>query len=701
MKAIPVVLMGVLIAALASEARAQNPQWKLADTASKTNRSIFRALEDWPAPNDYRSASGAPGRRYWQQKVDYTIRASIDTVQHKLIGSERITYTNNSPDTLHYVWVQLDQNQVSVEHSRDYQSKPALPTVQQGQTLSPQALSFLAPDFDGGHNITRVQLVGLNNTLRNAKYVINGTQMRVDLARPLAPGTSMQFEIDWNYLIPDGGRGAKERVRDGYLYLMAQWFPRLAVYDDVNGWQNDQFMGQGEFYLEFGSYDVSITVPRNHIVNATGVLQNPLDVLTATQRQRLAQALTSETPTFIIKADEVMTPAARPAGTGNLTWRFKADNVRDFAFASSKLFVWDAAGYKYPGQTRVIEASSFYPRDAMPVWDKVSTKAIVQTLKTYGRMSLEYPYPRATNVNGPIFGMEYPMVAFCGVRPNDQGVFTEAQERALISVSIHEVGHNWFPMIVASDERKWTWMDEGLNSFLQFYAEQDWQKGYPSNRGPARNIVAYMKDPNQGPIMLHSDLIHRRFGDHSYGKPAAGLVMLREEILGPERFDMAFKDYSKRWAFKKPQPADFFRTMENGAGENLSWFWRGWFYTTHANDQAVGNVTSQNAQELVGNTQKGQYYHRIQIKNEAGLVMPVQMLVTFEDGTTQRINLPVEIWRFNEKEFTHGFFSNKPISRVQLDPDEVFADVKPENNVWQKGGLRTTFDDFPNGPLRE
>jgi hypothetical protein len=676
------MILAALACTITSAADAQN--WKQTDTVSKTNRSMFRPLEDLPAPNEYRSASGAPGRRYWQQRVDYIIRATLDTAEHRLTGTERITYHNNSPDTLRFLWLQLDQNQVSVEHSRDRASKPALPQPQQGQTLSPQALAFLAPTFEGGHNITRVQTVTAQNALRDAKYLINGTQMRVDLPRGLPPGGVQQLEIDWNFLIPDAGRGAKERLANGYLYLMAQWFPRLAVYDDVNGWQNDQFMGQGEFYLEFGNYDVRLTVPRNHIVNATGRLVNPEVVLTPTQRQRLARALTSETPVFIVPADEVMTPGSRPAGTGMLTWHWRAENVRDFAFASSKLFVWDAAGFKYAGQTTPIEASSYYPREAMPLWDKVSTKAIIQTLKTYGRMSIEYPYPRATNVHGPIFGMEYPMVAFCGVRPND-GQYTEAMERALISVSIHEVGHNWFPMIIASDERKWTWMDEGLNSFLQYYSEQDWQRGYPSNRGPARNIVEYMKDPNQTPIMIHSDLINRRFGDHSYGKPAAGLVMLREHVLGPERFDVAFKDYSRNWAFKKPQPADFFRSMENGAGENMAWFWRGWFYTTHANDQAVTNVTTQNATELTGSATRGQFYHRITLKNEAGLVMPVHMVVTFADGTTQRINLPVEIWRFNENQFVHGFFSNKEITGVQLDPDEAFADINPANNVWRKG----------------
>ena len=680
-KSRPVFLFTLALLAGALPAEAQNPRWMQADTAERTNQSIFRAIDEWPDPTTFRNASGAPGQDYWQQRVDYQIRATLDTVAHRIAGTERITYHNNSPDTLHYLWLQLDQNQVSVEHSRDYASRGALPTE-----ISEFQRQFVSqPLFDGGFDIARVQVTGANGALANAEYAINGTQMRVNLARGLAPGASQSFEIDFSYAIPNGGRGAKELVRDGYLYLNAQWYPRLAVYDDVNGWQNDQFLGQGEFYLEFGNFDVYLTVPRNHIVNATGELQNPEEVLTATQRQRLAQALTSEEPVFIVRADEVMQPSARPAGNGPLTWHWRADNVRDFAWASSKLFVWDAAGFQYPGQTRVIEASSYYPRDAMPLWDKVSTRATIQTLKTYGRMSLEYPYPRATNVNGPIFGMEYPMVAYCGVRPNDQGEWTEQQERSLISVTIHEVGHNWFPMIVASDERKWTWMDEGINSFLQYYTEQDWQAGYPSNRGPARNIVGYMQDRDQAPIMVHSDVVHRRFGDNGYGKPAAGLVMLREQIIGPQLFDLAFKDFSRDWAYKHPQPYDFFRSIENGAGENLAWFWRGWFYTTHANDQAIADVSTQSAEELIGTTTRGSMYHRIALRNDGGLVMPAKMRVTFEDGSTQMIELPVEIWRFNEKQFVHGMFANQAITKVELDPDQVFADIDPSDNVWERG----------------
>ena len=648
----------------------------LHDDSSKTNMSIFRSL-DWPDPTELRNAAGSPGPRYWQQKVDYQIEASLDTVEHVISGTERITYHNNSPDRLRYLWIQLDQNVRSIEHSRSYQVRGALP-----QELSPRARQFLGmAQFDGGHEIARVQLVD-GGSLVDTRYIINGTVMRVDLLEPLEGGEVVEFEIDWSYRIPDSGRGGKDLVSDGWIYEMAQWFPRLSVYDDVNGWQTDQFLGRGEFYLEFGDYDVKLTVPANHVVDGTGVLQNSEEVLTQTQRDRLVQAMTSEEPTFIITADEVMTPESRPTQSGTLTWHYIAENVRDYAWVSSKTFVWDAAGFRYQPGGRLIEAHSFYPRDAMPLWDSVSTKAIIQTFETYGRMAFEYPYPKATNVNGQAGGMEYPMMAFCGARPNADGTYNERRAKGLISVTIHEVGHNWFPMIVNSDERKWTWMDEGLNSFLQYYGELDWDPNYHGERTPPRNIVGYMSDPDQVPIMTASDLIHRGFGPNGYTKPAAGLVILREQVLGEELFDAAFQEYSQKWMFKKPQPADFFRSIEDGSGELLNWHWRGWFYTTHYNDQALASVTSQSAEELMGDTQQGQTYYRIQVDNEGGLVMPLHMRVNYQDGTSETIKLPVDIWRNNELTFTYGFFSTKTIVEVMLDPDNVFSDINRDNNRW-------------------
>jgi hypothetical protein len=693
MKRIASILL--LAALIAPTADAQH--W-LHDDGSRTNRSMFRPIEEFPDPNQYRNGAGFPGPAYWQQRADYVIEARLDTLEHRIHGTERVTYHNNSPDVLRYLWVQLDQNLQSIEHSRSYQTQNALP-----ERISPMFRRFVGVDlFDGGHDVARVQLVE-NGRLVDAEYRINDTVMRIDLLRPLEPGSTQSFEIDWSFVVPDQARGAKERVRDGWLYVIAQWFPRMSVYDDVNGWQTDQFLGRGEFYLNFGDYDVKLTVPWNHILDATGTLQNPDEVLTAIQRERLERAYTSEEPVFIVSADEVGDPAARPVGSGTLTWHFKAKNVRDFAFASSRAFVWDAAGFRYRAPDDPILIHSLYPKEAMPLWDKVSTRATIQTMKTYGRMAFEYPYEKAINVNGPVGGMEYPMVAFCGARPAADGTYSDQVERALIGVTVHEVGHNWFPMIVASDERKWTWMDEGLNTFLQYYGEIDYARTYcgtyftqtddctyPSRRGPSENIVDYMRDPDQVPIMTESDLIHKDFGNNGYAKPATGLVMLREHILGPEAFDEAFSGYSQGWAFRHPMPADFFRSMDEGAGENLAWFWRGWFYTTHANDQAIESVSSQPADSLLGSSERGAYYYRVEVSNEGGLLMPLEMEITYDDGSTERMEMPADVWRNNELEYTKGFFSDRKVTKVVLDPDSAYADINPDNNTWLAPEVRET-----------
>lgn len=682
-------LLAALVFLTSTAVPASAQHW-LHDDGSNTNRSMFRPIEEWPDANAYRNAAGAPGYAYWQQRADYVIEATLDTVEHTVHGSERITYHNNSPDPLPFLWVQLDQNTRSLEHSRSYEIQGALP-----EQVSEQMRRFLGmAQFDGGDEIRRVQLVH-DGRLVDADYRINNTIMRVALPEPLEPGAEQELEIDWSFRIPDYARGAKERVGDGWIYEVAQWFPRMSVYDDVNGWQTEQFLGRGEFYLNFGSYDVKLTVPWDHIVDATGELQNPEEVLTAEQRRRLQRAYGSEEPVFIRSVDEVGDPSSRPVRSGTLTWHYKAENVRDFAFASSKAFVWDAAGYRYPGDDRVIAVHSLYPREAMPLWDKVSTRATIQTLKTYGRMAFPFPYPKAVNVNGRVGGMEYPMVAFCGARPQPDGSYSDGIEQALISVTVHEVGHNWFPMIVASDERKWTWMDEGLNTFLQYYGEQDYADTYcgeqwtqneectfPSRRGPAPNIVPYMRDPDQVPIMTESDLIHKDFGNNGYAKPATGLQMLREHVLGPEAFDDGFQYYARSWAFKHPQPSDFFRSLEEGAGENMAWFWRGWFYTTDANDQAIAGVRAQPAQELVGNTEQGSHYYRVTVENRGGLVMPLEIEATYTDGTTERFDLPVDVWRNNELEFTKGFFSTKDLVSVTVDPDEAYADIDRDNNTW-------------------
>ncbi len=658
-------------------------QWLNTDDDTKTNRSSFRQIEDWPDPNDYRNAAGSPGPRYWQQQVDYVIETELDTTNHVVRGSERVTYHNNSPDALRYLWFQLDQNVRSIEHSRTYEAQGALPAnVAQIPPQFRQALGFTPEPFDGGFELSKVQVQGPNGQMQDARTLINNTIMKVHLPEPLQPGEQTELELAWHYnILPNGFRGGRELMSDGWVYEITQWFPRLSVYDDVNGWQTDQFLGQGEFYLQFGNYDVKITVPWDHIVDATGELQNPDEVLTRTQRRRLERAYQGKDPVFIIEADEVMTPDSRPTNSGTLTWHFKAENVRDFAWVSSKTYVWDAAGYERPDGS-VVALHSLYSRDGMPLWDKVSTKAIWQTMETYGRMSLEYPYPKAINVLGPAFGMEYPMVSLCGSRPQPDGTFSQQTEDVLVLVTIHEVGHNWFPMIVAADERKWAWMDEGINTYLEHYAKLDWNPEFPMTNEPT-TITDYMRDPDQVPIMTQSDLIHRQYGNNAYNKPGTGLVLLREFVVGPEAFDEAFREYSEKWAFKHPQPADFFRSMEEAAGEDLSWFWRGWFYTTHANDQSIASVNVQAADSLLGSTQYGAHYYRVEVTNEGGLVMPLVMDVTYDDGSTERLEMPVDIWRNNEKTFTKGFFSDKAVVKVEVDPDASFADIDTNNNVWE------------------
>jgi len=664
-------------------------QWLHPDTIGRTNQSIFRVLDQWPAPNEQRTASGKPGVKYWQQRVDYVIRVTLDTTTHTVTGSERVTYRNNSPDALGYLWFQLDQNIDNPTVSESMIGAPAL-----SRNVTPAAAAFTNARLDTkGYSITRVQLVSKTGQKTDVPFVLQGTQMKVPLTTALPTGGAQDLEIDWSYVMPESfasrnGRGARETLADGSEYLAAQWFPRAAVYDDVVGWQNDQFYGQGEFYLNFGNYDVSITVPRNHIVQSTGTLVNPAEVLTATQRERLVKAMASETPVFIITKNEVNTPATRPAGSAPMTWRFKAENVRDFAWASSPGFIWDAAGYRYTPTSKPIEMHSLYPREALGVWDSLSTKAIAQTMRTYGRLAFEYPYPKASNIHGIVGGMEYPMIAFCGARPpaNANAATLQRVGYGLVAVTIHEVGHNWFPMIVASDERKWTWMDEGLNSYLEGMASMEFDAAWPQARLPMRaaNIVGYMKNTDQVPLMTESDLIHRGFGPNGYTKPASGLYILREQVLGPQRFDAAFREYSQAWMFKHPQPADFFRSMMQASGDNLNWFWRGWFYSTHANDQAVAGVEVQNADSM-GMAARGRFYNRVTLENKGGLVMPAIMEFTYTDGTKERVRLPVSIWRTNEKKFEYGRFSQKELQSVELDPDNVLADINRENNKGAPG----------------
>lgn len=558
-----------------------------------TNKSKFKQLgTELPTPNSFRTASGAPGHEYWQQRADYDIKVEVDDNNQRVIGEETITYYNNSPNPLTYLWIQLDQN---IEAPESMTSKTMTGTLEQRETIG--SLNRMLDDsFDGGHKIQYVR--DANGKALNYKIV--NTMMRVDLPQPLAPKTGkISLSIGWNYNLANrqdpatrNGRGGYEYFPedDNYIYTVTQWFPRMAVYDDYNGWQHKQFLGRGEFTLPFGNYTVAITVPSDHIVASTGELQNAKDILTAEQRKRWEQAKKSDKPVVIVTEAEARENEKTKA-SDKKTWIYKAENVRDFAFGTSRKFIWDAMGVQVEGSPQdLIMAMSYYPKEANPLYGQYSTEAVAHTLRTYSKFSIPYPYPIAISVEASN-GMEYPMICFNYGRPDADGTYDERIKYGAIGVIIHEVGHNFFPMIVNSDERQWTWMDEGLNSFVQYLTEQEWERDYPHRRGPAKNIIPYMKADKsvQNPIMTGSDEVIE-LGNNAYGKPATALNILRETVMGRELFDHAFKTYAQRWAFKHPTPADFFRTMEDASGMDLDWFWRGWFYTTDNVDISIDNV---------------------------------------------------------------------------------------------------------------
>ena len=560
----------------------------LVNAQDNTNTNKFRQLEqDLPTPNNYRTGSGAPGHQYWQQKVDYDMEITIDDDKQTLTGKETITYTNNSPDRLDYLWLQLDQN-VRATNSDSYK----ISTSTLSNKASTSALKNLEPWFDGGFKIDAVTSNG-----KDIDYTINKTMLRIDLDTPLTTGDTYTFSIDWWYNINNrqeiGGRSGYEyfEENENYLYTIAQYFPRLCKYNDIYGWQNKQFLGRGEFTLEFGDYEVSITVPSDHLVASTGTLLNPEEVLSAEQRNRLEQAREEFVDPVIIVSQSEAERTEKSKSKKTKTWTFQADNVRDFAFASSRKFIWDAMAVKQSDGS-IVMAMSMYPKEGNPLWELYSTKAVAHTLKWYSHYTFDYPYPVAWSINSKRIGMEYPMICFNYGRVEEDGTYSQRTKYGMISVIIHEVGHNYFPMIVNSDERQWTWMDEGLNTFVQYLAEQQWSRNYPSRRGQAHKIVDYMKGDksNISPIMTNSESIHQ-FGNNAYGKPATALNILRESVMGRELFDHAFKTYSQRWIFKHPAPADFFRTMEDASAVDLDWFWRGWFYTTDHVDIAIDNVS--------------------------------------------------------------------------------------------------------------
>ena len=544
-----------------------------------------------PTPNEYRTASGAPGPKYWQQRVDYDIKCELDEPNLKLKGSETITYFNNSPDILTYLWLQLDENQHSTVNNANYQNNSRLPK----QATDNMIDAAIERREDNGYGFNIKKLV--DATGKALKSLTNKTMMRVELPTPLKPGQRFVFKIDWDYKLANrsdylrfgGARGGYEFFpEDGNAaFTITQWYPRLCKYSDDQGWQNHQFTGRGEFTLSFGNFNVQMTVPADHVVGSTGECLNYAANLNAVQKARWQKAQTAKEPVKIITLDEAKA-AEKKKSTAKKTWLFKADNVRDFAWTSSRKFVWDAMPVTVEGKK--VMCMSFYAKEAYPIYSRYSTKAVAHTIKTYSKFSTPYPYPVAQSVEGNQ-GMEYPMICFNPGRAEKDGTYTEGSKNAAIYVIIHEVGHNFFPMIINSDERQWSWMDEGLNTYLQYLTQELWDNKFPSTRGPAWSMIDYMKLPKDQlePIMTNSENIVD-FGSNAYGKPATALNILRETVLGRELFDYAFKEYARRWAFKSPTPADLFRTIEDATGEDLDWFWRGWFYGTDACDISLDSL---------------------------------------------------------------------------------------------------------------
>lgn len=552
-----------------------------------TNKNKFKQLgQELPTPNTYRTASGAPGPDYWQQQADYIMDIELDDNTQRVYGEETITYYNLSPNTLKYLWIQLDQNMRAKDSDTHL-----IGTSNVNEKMTIKQLKKLDPDFDGGFKMEKVQ----TTDGKDLKHFINKTMMRIDMPTMLKSGESFSFNIKWWYNINDriqiGGRSGYEYFEedDNYLYTIAQFFPRMCVYDDVEGWQNKQFLGRGEFALAFGDYEVSITVPEDHLVAATGTLVNADDILTADQKDRFKKAQTAFEQPIIIANQKEAEKREKKRLKGKKTWNFKAEMVRDFAFATSRKFIWDAMACDINGKT--VMAMSMYPKEGNPLWEQYSTKAVAHTLKWYSHYTVDYTYPVAWSIHAKSIGMEYPMICFNFGRPEKDGTYSKRTKYGMIGVIIHEVGHNFFPMIVNSDERQWTWMDEGLNTFTQYLTEQQWERNYPSRRGEPSKIVGYMSDDKENlmPIMTNSESI-LQFGSNAYAKPATALNILRESVMGREAFDYAFKEYSTRWAFKHPTPADFFRTMEDASAVDLDWFWRGWFYTTDNVDISLDNV---------------------------------------------------------------------------------------------------------------
>ena len=721
---------------------------------SQFNNNKFKQLyEEFSSPNKFRTASGAPGPEYYQQKVDYNMEIELDEENDILYGKSLITYQNNSPDDLEYLWVQLDQN-IRKNNSPSLDKNPlAMSELKQIESFVDDLL--LKP-FDGGFNIEYVN----DSNGKSLKNLVNNTMMLIHPKSPIKSGDKYIFSIKWNYSI---NNHVKKRGRSGYeffsedgnkSYVIAQFFPRLAVYNDVEGWQNHQFWGNGEFALNFGDYKVNITVPADHILEATGELQNPKEVLSKVEFGRYKKALiTKDNPVLIVNQDEVELKE-KNTSKKKKTWKFIAKNVRDFAFASSRKFIWDMMVVPINGKN--IIASSLYPKEGNPLWEEYSTKVVAQTLKTYSNYTFDYPYPKAVSVHAKNQGMEYPMICWNYGRPEKDGSYSDRVKYGMISVIIHEIGHNFFPMIVNSDERQWGWMDEGIDTFLQYLTEKEFDPEYPSRRGPPNKIVPYMSGNQEyiAPIMSNPENVFQ-LGPNAYAKPATALNILRETIMGKELFDFAFKTFSERWMFKHPTPEDFFRTMEDASAIDLDWFWRGWFYSTDYVDIGIKNfkrfyispdpsknvkdvfdgygisknelsplvfMVTDNEESFDSNLMDGNpiekslplkkfidenyleddinklrtsnYFYEIEFEKPGGLVMPVIFELTYSDGSKKIIRYPAEIWRKNDDSFKKVLITEKEIKNIKLDPNEETADIDLSNNNWPKIELPTDFEMF-------
>ena len=718
----------------------------------KYDTNKFSQMYDLLAtPNMFRTASGAPGPAYYQQQADYKINVELDDKKSKLTGSETVTYYNNSPDTLEYLWVQLDQNQAAKT------SQTPLAESQRMEQVFPAgnfANKFLKQEQERGFNIEFVKDVK-GNAL---SYSINQTMMRINLATPMKPGEKFTFSINWWYNInnyrQDGGRSGYElfEKEGNKLYVIAQFYPRMAVYNDVEGWQNMQFWGTGEFTLPFGNFDVNITVPADHVMEATGELMNRSEVFTAEQVKRYELAQKSFDKPVVIVTQAEAEASEKGFSEKKKTWKFSAKNVRDFGIATSRKFILDAMAVQLTNKT--VMAISVYPKESNPLWGETSTRTVAHTLKSYSAHTFDYPYPKAVSVSAEDQGMEYPMICWNYGRPDEKGVTSERIKNGMIGVVIHEVGHNFFPMIVNSDERQWSWMDEGLNTFMQYMAEQEMGTNFPSSRGPASKIVPYMSGDQKflEPIMSNSETIVQ-FGANAYGKPATGLNILRETIMGRELFDHAFKVYANRWKFKHPTPEDFFRTMEDASAVDLDWFFRGWFYSTDFVDIGVKEVkqyyVSETAtaalkdavvrrgrfgqekgpfvylvpgtsEELSSKDKKAlaigdvnllseyvnqnfsadeksklkspKYFYEVEFNKPGGMLMPIIVELTYEDDTKETFKYPAQIWRKNNDTAKKVYATEKAIKKIQIDPKLETADIDVTNNAWPKEEVKSKFD---------